>query len=306
MGTRESFGIVFDSFLEGTTGKAIQARGKDAVIVATFLLKNRFDNMLGLYDLPLHRLQRTLVVIKSLAAIKKALQALEAESFALYDEATEFVWVREMARVRLQLKGEPLDPKDKRRTGAIRLYDTLPANPFLGPFFDRYATELGLTSRRDGPPRGQQGACEGASEGASEGTCEGVDVSPQTPLQEQVPVPSTRNQEITDQVPAPRRTAASPQRVPAEDPDPDDHYSVITAVVTKDILPLRLPDTELMDATLDRCSSLRIACDRTVARKAIDSALFRYYRAMRQEFDLPPDPRGIYHDHVRPGEGRHH
>jgi hypothetical protein len=96
------------------------------------------------------------------------------------------------------------------------------------------------------------------------------------------------------------RTAAAPQRRPEADPDPDDHYAVVTAVVTKDILPLRLEDHELMAATLNRCEALHIACTEDVARKAIDSALFRYYRALRLEADLPSDPRGIYHDHVRP------
>ena len=94
-----------------------------------------------------------------------------------------------------------------------------------------------------------------------------------------------------------RRTAAAPQRVPESDPDPSDHYAVITAVVTKDILPRRLPDHELTAATMARCTELRIACDDEVIRKAVDSALFRYYRAVRHEFDLPPDPREIYHDH---------
>ena len=110
----------------------------------------------------------------------------------------------------------------------------------------------------------------------------------------------------TDMIPQPRsievrteRTAAPPQREPAADPDPDNHCSVVTAVVSKDILPRRLEDHKLMAATLARCKELKIACDETVARKAIDSALFRYYRAMRLEFDLLPDPRGIYHDHVK-------
>ena len=49
-----------------------------------------------------------------------------------------------------------------------------------------------------------------------------------------------------------------------------------------------------------RCAELQIACDPVVARKAVDSALFRYYRASRLEFYLPADPRGIYHDHEAP------
>jgi hypothetical protein len=76
--------------------------------------------------------------------------------------------------------------------------------------------------------------------------------------------------------------------------------ALITALVTKDILPQRLEDHLLMDATRARCDELRIAHDDEALRRAIDSALFRYYRGMRLEFDLPPDPRRIYHDHLRP------
>jgi hypothetical protein len=94
--------------------------------------------------------------------------------------------------------------------------------------------------------------------------------------------------------------AAPPQQIPESDPDPDDHYAVITAVVTKDVLPLRLEDHKLAEVTERRCRELKIECSPTVIRKAIDSALFRYYRNVRHEFELPPDPRGIYRDHVRP------
>ena len=81
-------------------------------------------------------------------------------------------------------------------------------------------------------------------------------------------------------------------------PEPDDDpTAVVTAVVSKDILPRRLPDEQLLVATMTRCEELQIPCTPDVARKAVDSALWRYYRALRLEFDLPADPRGIYHDH---------
>jgi hypothetical protein len=97
------------------------------------------------------------------------------------------------------------------------------------------------------------------------------------------------------------RAAAAPQLELVPEPDADAHYAVITAVVTKDILPRRLPDEQLLAATITRCEKLGIRpCNPDVARKAVESALFRYYREMRQEYDLPADPRGIYHDHELP------
>lgn len=111
-----------------------------------------------------------------------------------------------------------------------------------------------------------------------------------------IPVEEKRTEEKrTEQK---KRTAAAPQHVtvPDADPDPESHYAVITALVGKEILPLRLPDPELMQATKDRCEELKITYTPETVRKAVDSALFRYYRQMRRDFELPADPRGIFHD----------
>lgn len=75
---------------------------------------------------------------------------------------------------------------------------------------------------------------------------------------------------------------------------------VITAVVTKDILPLRLAEHRLVDATRQRCQELHIDADDVAICRAVDSALFRYYRESRLMAGLPPDPRGIYRDHILP------
>jgi hypothetical protein len=96
------------------------------------------------------------------------------------------------------------------------------------------------------------------------------------------------------------RAALAPQLELVPEPDPDEHYAVITAVVTKDILPRRLPDEQNLPATMTRCQELHIPCTPDVARKAVDSGLFRYYRTLRLEFGLPADPRGLYHDHQAP------
>jgi len=98
--------------------------------------------------------------------------------------------------------------------------------------------------------------------------------------------------------PRPERTAAAPQRHD-DGRTSRDNVAVITALVSKDILPLRLSPERTKAATIARCHTLGIAWVDVVAWKAIDSAIFRYYRTMRHDFDLPPDPRGFYHDHVR-------
>lgn len=290
----EYYGVLLASFFDGPTGQALQAsKSKDAMILATFLIANRFANMIGLYEISLSKIGHTLTIVSSQTTIRRALKILGDLRFAFYDPATEFVWVREMARVRMNLTGVPIHQDDKRRLGAVKLYANLPINPYLGPFYDRYVTELKLPKRREGLPLPLSSGSEGAYQGAYQGPTH----IPSEQQDQDVQNQSVQRSDLTET----ERTAASPQLGPETDPDPHDNYAVITAVVTKDILPRRLPDHLLLTATLTRCHELDIACDGETARKAVDSALFRYYRQARLDGDLPPDPRGIYHDHLRPG-----
>ena len=116
--------------------------------MATYLLTCEHANMLGLYRLPLlYATEETGLKRREVAA---ALEQLKAVEFAHYDEATEFVWVLEMARFQLGLlPSDTLKEGDKRAKGAARLYKQISSNPFLGPFHDRYSEVLGLPIRRD-------------------------------------------------------------------------------------------------------------------------------------------------------------
>jgi hypothetical protein len=143
-----SFAAVLSQFWTGTTGKAITAAGKDARIMATYLLTCSHANMLGLYRLPvLYAAEETGLKRREVTV---ALGQLKELDFTYYDESTEFIWVLEMARFQLGLlHGETLKDGDKRAKGAARLYKQIPSNPFLDPFHDRYAEVLGLPIRRD-------------------------------------------------------------------------------------------------------------------------------------------------------------
>lgn len=143
-----SFATVLSQFWTGRTGKAITAAGKDARIVATYLLTCEHANMLGLYRLPLlYAAEETGLKRREVA---DALTQLQAIGFAHYDEATDFVWVLEMARFQLGLlPGEPLKEGDKRTKGAARLYKQISSNPYLASFHDRYSEILSLPLRRD-------------------------------------------------------------------------------------------------------------------------------------------------------------
>jgi hypothetical protein len=142
------YSLLLPQFWTGTTGKAITAAGKDARIVATYLLTCEHANMIGLYRLPLlYAAEETALKRREVAAALAHLKILE---FAYYDEATEFVWVVEMARFQLSLSpGEAINDKDTRVKTVAALYKHLPTNPFLAPFFDQYAAILRLSCRRD-------------------------------------------------------------------------------------------------------------------------------------------------------------
>lgn len=143
-----SYSVLLPAFWSGTTGKAITIAGKDTRILATYLLTCEHANMLGLYRLPLlYIAEETGLKRKEVTA---AFENLKAIGFAYYDEGAGFVWVVEMARFQLGLlPGEPVKEGDKRRYAVAKLYKQLPTNPFLGPFYDRYAGVLTLPLRRD-------------------------------------------------------------------------------------------------------------------------------------------------------------
>ncbi len=142
------YGIVFPEFWTGDTGRAIQSTGgKDAQILALYLMSCRHATMIGLYSLPMRDVRHETGL--GLRAFVRAVAALTDAQFSNYDAGTEHVWVREMAKFRLGLqKKSPLDVNDKRVTGVQTLYEKLADNPFLEPFFDRYAREVRLKRRR--------------------------------------------------------------------------------------------------------------------------------------------------------------
>lgn len=167
---------VSPQFWHGKTGKALKAKGPEAVIVALYLLTCQHANMLGLYYLA-----PSYIAVDTGLGMEGALKGLAGASEALfcrYDELTEIVWVPEMAAYQV---GEQLDPKDKQCIGIQRQYDALPENPFLTAFYERYAQAFCMTSCRGKPApkqKGLQRASKAPSKpGTGTGTGTGVDAT---------------------------------------------------------------------------------------------------------------------------------
>lgn len=131
----------------GSTFKALR-RDSKGLVVGLYLLTSPSSNMLGLYSQPvLYMAHETgLGEQGALEGLQKCIEA----GFCSYDEESEMVWVHEMASYQV---GDELKPTDLRCKGIQKDYDTLPANPFLGQFFDRYVKAFNLTHRRESLPQ---------------------------------------------------------------------------------------------------------------------------------------------------------
>jgi len=276
---REQYGVLFPRFWEGTTGRQLQEKGRDAVILAAYLASCRHANMIGLYELPLVFLERELSVLRSRAHILKAFHALQEVSYATYDMGTEHVWVREMARIRLGLEpAETINQGDNKHKAVVKLYVSAKSNPFLAPFFDRYHATLRLADGRIGPPLQQViHSLQGTQKGLSSGS-KGARKPVQVQVHQSVQVQGSGTQKHQQE-----KAAAAPPLASVEHENPDANVEVITAIVAKDLIPLGVPEDDLIEATKSRCATMHVAYDSSTVRKAVDSALFRAGLRRRQE-----------------------
>ena len=137
-------------FWIGDTGRQIRTGGADSQVVALYLLTSPHSNMIGLYWQPIAYIAHETGI--GFQGATKALESLCDAGFCYYDAQTEVVWVVEMARFQI---GDELKPNDKQRKGVQNAYDEVPANPFLEPFFERYAEAFGMTKERI-----YEGACK--------------------------------------------------------------------------------------------------------------------------------------------------
>ena len=125
--------IVSPQFWTGKTGRYIRSCGGDAQRVALYLLTCPNSNMIGLYYLPLPTLCHEIGI--PLEGATKALQCLSEGDFCVYDDETETVFVREMARFQV---GKSLSPNDKRVKGVAKMANQMAKSPFYKDFLDRY------------------------------------------------------------------------------------------------------------------------------------------------------------------------
>lgn len=133
------YSIFRHTFWTGDTGRALRAQGRDAQIIAAYLFTCKSANMIGLYYLPLPLLCHELGMTREGAL--KGLRRVNEVQFAAYDEASEVVFVPEMA---FQQVGQELKPKDNRRSHVVKLCREMRKCKFFQAFMEKYRVPFDL------------------------------------------------------------------------------------------------------------------------------------------------------------------
>ena len=159
------YGKVSPQFWIGSTGKKLRAEGMEAQLVAMYLMTNPHANMLGLYYCPTMFIAHETGL--GIEGATKGLQSAIKSGFCAYDEDSETVWVFEMAHYQI---ADALSGKDLRIKGVQNEYDSLPANPYLEAFYDKYAEAFCMMTKRYSGSS-VESKTEGASKGLARGCC---------------------------------------------------------------------------------------------------------------------------------------
>lgn len=166
---------VSPKFWIGPTGKAIKKHGLEAVIVSMYLMTSPHSNMLGLFYQPVVFMAHETGL--GLEGAHKGLAGCLEAGFCDYDTNTEIVWVFEMAAFQI---ADSLELKDNRCKGVQNEYNSLPTNPYLAGFFEKYSKAFHMAEKRSSEKVLEEGF-EGASKpraGTGTGTGTGAKSKP--------------------------------------------------------------------------------------------------------------------------------
>lgn len=144
------YSMTSPKFWTGATGKELRRLGRDHQVIGFYLFTCPSSNMIGLYYLPLPTLCHEVGHITQEGALK-VLQSLSEGGFCRYDEASEHVFVVEMAAHQL---GERLTRKDNRHKAVVKQLEQYRKIPFFNNFLARYTVPFDLADvvPNKGPP----------------------------------------------------------------------------------------------------------------------------------------------------------
>jgi hypothetical protein len=142
-----SYGKVAPTFWTGQTGKHLRAMGPEIQLVALYLVTCQSSHMSGLFYMPLPILCHETGM--PLEGALKALARLSEAGFAHYDEASEVVFVPEMASYQI---GPVLLSKDLRHKGLITYLEIYRKSKFYKDFYSRYQNCFNLPKQAPSKP----------------------------------------------------------------------------------------------------------------------------------------------------------
>ena len=149
------YGMVSPRFWIGKTGKTLR-KNPYAQRVALYLMTAPSSEMTGVFYCPLATILNDvgspsegalLDYEGALASVKEALETLRSLDFCVFDEESDFVFVKEMAHWQI---AEKLKPSDKRVKGVLKYVESMP-EPLRTWFIERYNDDfsLGFTTKSE-------------------------------------------------------------------------------------------------------------------------------------------------------------
>jgi hypothetical protein len=144
------YSLFASTFWTGETGKKLR-KHPSAQRLAAYLLTSPHSNVIGLYWLPLvYASNETGMTVDEIEAALAVLGSAEID-FAHYDQETEFVFVKNMARVQLSLGDEPLDARDNRLKGARKAAEAARRSKLHSRFVEKWGWHLGISKPSSDP-----------------------------------------------------------------------------------------------------------------------------------------------------------
>jgi len=150
------YGKVCSQFWTGKTGRKL--RGDPiSQVVALYLVTSPHSNMIGAYYCPLAYIANDTGLTTEGAL--KGLMKLVSEGFCEYDQETDWVWVKEMARFQI---ADTLKPNDNLVISIRKEYGQLPVGGIKDGFFQRYSMAYHISPPISDPP-GKKAPLKGVS-----------------------------------------------------------------------------------------------------------------------------------------------
>lgn len=128
------FSKVMSTYWTGSTGRQIRSMGCECQLVSLYLITCPSSNAIGLYYLPIPIIAHETGMSNEGAS--KALRRLSEAGFAHYDEASEVVYVPEMARIQI---ADSISPKDNIRKFILCEANKYRKSIFFKDFVARYS-----------------------------------------------------------------------------------------------------------------------------------------------------------------------